>query len=195
MIYQQALISVSDKTGLEDFLKPLVKQGLKLVSTRGTGAFLKSKGFDIKDVAELTGFPEVLSGRVKTLHPHVHMALLARQWVEADQEILKQYGLKPFDLVVGNLYPFERQSSDLKDKELVEWIDVGGPSFLRAAAKNYFSITTVCKPQDYEVVKNGTDLKQRKHLAAKVFEKLSRYDAFIAKRLSENNSENFRNNQ
>lgn len=182
-MYKRALISVSDKTGLERFLKPLVEQGLDLVSTGGTGEFLKSKGFKVRDVKNFTGFPEVLSGRVKTLHPHIHIALLARQWVEADQEVLKQYEIKPFDLVVGNLYPFEERGSGLEDKELVEWIDVGGPSFLRAAAKNYFSVTTICSPEDYDEVQKGTDLQQRKQLAAKVFEKLSQYDSYIARKL------------
>ena len=191
-MYRRALISVSDKTGLEKFLKPLVRQGLDLVSTGGTGEFLKTKGFKVRDVEDLTGFPEVLSGRVKTLHPHVHMALLARQWIEADQKVLKQYGITPFDLVVGNLYPFEEQGKDLEDKELVEWIDVGGPSFLRAAAKNYFSITTVCSPEDYNAVQKGTDLKQRKQLAAKVFERLSRYDSYIAHKLKEGDIKNIK---
>ena len=157
-MYKRALISVSDKRGLEEFLRPLVKEGLELVSTGGTGEFLKSRGFQVEDVKDLTGFPEVLSGRVKTLHPHVHIALLAREWIDQDQKLLKQYGLKAFDLVVGNLYPFEEKSSGLSGRELAEWIDVGGPSFLRAAAKNYFSITTVCEPEDYEEVQKGTDL-------------------------------------
>ena len=161
-MYKRALVSVSDKTGLEEFLKPLVQQGMDLVSTGGTGEFLKSKGFKVKDVKDLTAFPEVLSGRVKTLHPHIHIALLARQWVSEDQKVLKQYGLKPFDLVVGHLYPFETKAEGLEDEELVEWIDVGGPSFLRAAAKNYFSITTVCHPEDYSEIQKGTDLKKKK---------------------------------
>ncbi len=189
-MYKRALISVSDKRGLEGFLKPLVKQGLSLVSTGGTGEFLKSKGFKVVDVKDITGFPEVLSGRVKTLHPHIHIALLARQWVLNDKEILKQYGLEPFDLVVGNLYPFEQQEEHLNGKELVEWIDVGGPSFLRASAKNYFSITTVCDPEDYSKIQNGADLKQRQQLAVKVFETLSHYDSCIAKRLKEQSEGN-----
>ena len=184
-MYKRALISVSDKAGLESFLKPLVREGLELVSTGGTGEFLKSRGFKVEDVKDLTGFPEVLSGRVKTLHPHIYMALLARDWVQRDQEVLNQYGLKVFDLVVGNLYPFEEKSSGLSDRELVEWIDVGGPSFLRAAAKNYFSITTVCDPEDYPKVQKGTDLKKRKQLAVKVFERLAHYDLMIARKLKE----------
>jgi len=190
-MYKRALISVSDKTGLEDFLRPLVKQGLELVSTGGTGEFLRSKGFKVIDVEDLTKFPEVLSGRIKTLHPHIHMALLAREWVNQDQQILSRYGLQPFDLVVGNLYPFETKSTDLEDRELLEWIDVGGPSFLRAAAKNYFSITTVCRPEDYPEIQKGTDLKKRKQLASKVFEMLSHYDSVIAKKLKEPALKNF----
>ena len=188
-MYKRALVSVSDKTGLEEFLKPLVQQGMDLVSTGGTGEFLKSKGFKVKDVKDLTAFPEVLSGRVKTLHPHIHIALLARQWVSEDQKVLKQYGLKPFDLVVGHLYPFETKAEGLEDEELVEWIDVGGPSFLRAAAKNYFSITTVCHPEDYSEIQKGTDLKKRKQLAVKVFERLSRYDSIIAQKLKDSSGE------
>ncbi len=182
-MYKRALVSVSDKTGLEEFLGPLAQQGLELVSTGGTGEFLKSKGFQVTDVKDLTGWPEVLSGRVKTLHPHIHIALLAREWVSQDQEVLRQYGIQPFDLVVGHLYPFEEQSAGLEERELAEWIDVGGPSFLRAAGKNYFSITTLCHPEDYPLAQKGTDLKTRKHLAVKVFELLAHYDSVIANRL------------
>ena len=191
-MYKRALVSVSDKRGLEEFLRPLVQKGLELVSTGGTGKFLRSKGFKVKDVKDLTGFPEVLSGRVKTLHPHIHIALLARQWVKEDQEVLNQYGLKPFDLVVGHLYPFETKGLGLEGKELVEWIDVGGPSFLRAAAKNYFSITTVCHPEDYTEVQKGTNLKQRKQLSAKVFERLSHYDSVISQSLKGQNEKNIK---
>lgn len=183
-MYKRALISVSNKTGLEVFLKPLTEQGLELVSTGGTGQFLRSKGFTVTDVRELTDFAEVLSGRVKTLHPYIHIALLSRDWILEDQEVLKKYQLRPFDLVIGNLYPFEeKRNSQLDDKELVEWIDIGGPSFLRAAAKNYFRITTLCHPEDYSMAQKGTNLEQRKNLAAKVFEMLSKYDSMIAERL------------
>lgn len=181
-MYHRALISVFNKQGLAAFLKPLVQQGLELVSTGGTGEFLKSKNFKVTDVKDITGFPELLSGRVKTLHPHIHISLLAREWKKQDQEVLKDRKLQAFDLVIGNLYPFENQALDeLQDKELVEWIDVGGPSFLRAAAKNYFSITTLCDVNDYSLAQKGTSLTQRKFLAGKVFQKLSTYDACIAK--------------
>lgn len=185
MTYKKALISVSDKTGLYEFLQPLTDQGMELVSTGGTAEFLKSKGFKVRDVQDLTGFPEALSGRVKTLHPHVYMPLLAREWNEKDQKTLNQYHLQPFDLVIGGLYPFEDKSAGLEDRELVEWIDVGGPGFLRAAAKNYFSVTVVCDPKDYPKVQKGTDLKTRKQLAGKVFERTSLYDSFIAKTLKD----------
>ncbi len=184
-MYKKALISVSNKRGLKEFLKPLVQQGLKIVSTGGTGQFLKSKGFAVQDVEGLTGFPEVLSGRVKSLHPHIHICLLARHWKKEDQDLLKQYGLEPFDLVVGQVYPFEEQDPYQDEKELAEWIDVGGPAFLRAAAKNYFSVTVLCCPEDYSKAQKGTDLQGRKLLASKVFERLSRYDATIANRLKQ----------
>ena len=184
-MYKRALVSVYDKSGLEDFLSPLVKKGLQIVSTGGTAQFLKSKGFKVIDVKDLTCFPEVLSGRVKSLHPHVHISLLARSWVPEDQKTLQDFNLTAFDLVVGHLYPFKEKTKDLKDKELVEWIDVGGPSFLRAAAKNYFSITTVCDPRDYPQVKKGTDLTLRKQLAVKVFKNLSFYNFVIAEKLNQ----------
>ena len=182
-MYKRALVSVFDKTGLEEFLKPLVEQGLEIVSTGGTGRFLKSKEIPFTDVEGITGFPEALSGRVKTLHPHIHMSLLAREWIQADTQTLNIYHLKPFDLVIGNLYPFEKEATELDAKELVEWIDVGGPSFLRAAAKNYFSITTVCHPRYYKEIQKGTDLEKRKKMASHVFEMLSQYDLIIAKTL------------
>ena len=184
-MYKKALISVSDKTGLADFLTPLVPKGLKIVSTGGTGEFLKSKGFKVQDVKDLSSFPPVLGGRVKTLHPHIYIPLLAREWLDEDQKVLKQYKLTPFDLVIVNLYPFEKKALGLEDKELVEWIDIGGPSLLRAAAKNYFSITTLCDPGDFSQVQNGTNLKKRKQLAVKVFQRLSQYNLAIANSLNE----------
>lgn len=183
-MYKKALISVSDKTGLEEFLRPLVKQGLELVSTGGTAKFLKSKGFEVQEVKKLTSFPEVMSGRVKTLHPFIFIALLARKGEKEDQELLKSYKLKAFDLLIVNLYPFETQAAQLSDKEKTEWIDVGGPSLLRAGAKNYHQITTLCDPKDYHKAQKGTDIKTRKQLAVKVFQKLAQYDFFIAENLN-----------
>ena len=183
-MYKRALVSVFDKSGLEGFLRPLANHGLEIFSTGGTSLFLKSKGFQVTDVEALTSFPELLSGRVKTLHPHIYMALLARHWEKSDQKALEQRGIRPFDLLVGNLYPFEKEEAGREDRELAEWIDVGGPGFLRAGAKNYFSVTVVCDPEDYKEVQKGTNLQQRKKLAVKVFKRLSQYDQFIAKRLN-----------
>ena len=189
MMYQRALISVSDKTGLVKFLRPLVNQGLELVSTGGTAKFLKSKNFKLREVKDLTLFPETLSGRVKSLHPFVFIPLLARQTIKEDQKALQQYNLKAFDLLIVNLYPFEAKSSGLEDKKKAEWIDVGGPSLLRAGAKNYFQVTTLCDPKDYPKAQKGADLKLRKQLAVKVFQRLSQYDSFIAENLNEEDSE------
>ena len=185
-MYKRALVSVSDKTGLEDFLKPLVKQGLKLVSTGGTAQFLKSKDLKVKEVKDLTSFPPALSGRVKSLHPYIFIPLLARHDVKEDQEVLQSYKIETFDLLIVNLYPFETKASQLSDKEKLEWIDVGGPSLLRAGAKNYPYITTLCDPKDYSKAQKGTDLNFRKQLAVKAFKKLSQYDWAIAENLKEN---------
>ena len=189
-MYKKALISVSDKTGLEEFLNPLVKQGLELVSTGGTAQFLKSKNFKIQEVRNVTSFPEVMDGRVKTLHPFIFIPLLARKEKKEDQEVLKSYNLQSFDLLIVNLYPFETKSAKLPDKEKAEWIDVGGPSLLRAGAKNYFQLTTICDPKDYPLVQKGTNLETRKQLASKVFQRLSEYDSFIAESLNETEKHN-----
>lgn len=186
-MFKQALVSVSDKTGLIEFLQPFVDQGLRIVSTGGTARHLREHGFKVIDVSEQTGFPEVMDGRVKTLHPMIHMALLARDHVGEDFKTLKKYNLEPFDLVVGNLYAFEDAlKKDLKERDLIEYIDVGGPSFLRAAAKSYERITVVCRPDDYNWIaeKNGKlTNEERRHLAAKVFAHVSAYDSMIASEL------------
>ncbi len=183
-MFKNALVSVSDKTGLVDFLKPLVKQGLRVVSTGGTAQYLSENGIKVIDVSEQTGFPEVMGGRVKTLHPHVHMGLLANLDKEEDLRVLKNYNLEIFDLVVVNLYPFE---DALKSKAplpgLIEKIDVGGPSMLRAAAKNHKFCTVVCDPKDYQWLaekKSSLDYDDRKKLAAKVFGHTGFYDSMIA---------------
>ena len=188
-MYKKALISVSDKTGLEEFLQPLVKQGLELVSTGGTAKFLKSKNFKTLEVKDLTSFPEVLSGRVKTLHPFIFIPLLARGAVKEDQEVLRKYKLPAFDLLIVNLYPFEMKAESLDDESKLEWIDVGGPSLLRAGAKNYLKVTTICDPKDYPKAQKGTDLQTRKQLAVKVFQKLAQYDSVIAEELNKDHTE------
>lgn len=184
-MFKNALVSVSDKSGLVEFLRPLAEKGLRIVSTGGTAKHLKANGIDVVDVSEQTQFPEVLDGRVKTLHPKIHMALLSRGWIETDQKTLKDYEVEEFDLVIGNLYPFESSlKSGKQGRELIEFIDIGGPSFLRAAAKNFERITVVCDPKDYTLVENGESQPElRKKLAAKVFQHTSHYDALIAQTL------------
>lgn len=184
--FKNALVSVSDKTGLAEFLKPLQQQGLRIVSTGGTARFLKEQGLQVEDVSTQTGFEEVMDGRVKTLHPNIHMALLARKNNKSDQQTLKNFSLEAFDLVIGNLYPFEKALADSRG-DLIEFIDIGGPSFLRAAAKNYEAITTVCDANDYQdlLKLDETDLKTRKKLAAKVFRHVASYDSLVATTLEE----------
>lgn len=185
--FSNALVSVSDKSGLKEFLKPLVDKGLRVVSTGGTAKYLRENGIKVVEVSEQTGFPEVMDGRVRTLHPKIHMALLARQENTEDMGLLKEYSLEPFDLVIGNLYPFAaHKDSDLSERELAEYIDIGGPALLRAAAKNYEHTTVICDPQDYAWIGNEgkTNLEQRKILASKVFGHISGYDSMVANHLS-----------
>ena len=183
-MFKNALISVSDKTHLADFIKPLAHQGTRLVSTGGTAKYLRDHSFKVIDVSEQTQFPEVMGGRVKTLHPYIHMGLLSRDHVSEDQELLKEHDLTPFDLVVGNLYPFEKAfQKGCQGRELTESIDIGGPSLLRAAAKNFERICVVCDPADYPWIheKGELTLEDRRYLASKVFSHTSSYDSLVAK--------------
>lgn len=185
--FSNALVSVSDKTGLKEFLKPLVANGLRVVSTGGTAKYLKENGIKVVEVSEQTGFPEVMDGRVRTLHPKIHMALLARQENAQDMALLKEYSLEPFDLVIGNLYPFaSHKDLNLPERELAEYIDIGGPALLRAAAKNYEHTTVICDPSDYiQIGQEGkTNLNQRRSLASKVFSHISSYDSMVANHLN-----------
>ena len=187
MAFRNALVSVSDKSGLIEFLKPHVEKGLRVVSTGGTLRTLKEAGIPAVDVAEQTGFAEVMDGRVKTLHPRVHMPLLARASHQEDFDLLKREGLEPFDLVIVNLYPFEEaRARGAQGDELIEFIDIGGPSLLRAAAKNHSRVTVVCDPADYAWIgqQGETSLDDRHRLAAKVFSHTSRYDDLIARTMS-----------
>ena len=178
-MFKNALVSVSDKRGLVEFIAPLARQGLRVLSTGGTAQVLKHAGIDVVEIEEQTGFPEVMDGRVKSLHPKIYMPLLARPKHSSDQELLKKENLQAFDLLVCNLYPFE---SDPR----LEQIDVGGPSLLRAGAKNFEQVTVLCDPADYQkILKAGTppNLQERKLLAAKAFSCLAGYNTCIAKQL------------
>ncbi|MEQ1666251.1 MAG: bifunctional phosphoribosylaminoimidazolecarboxamide formyltransferase/IMP cyclohydrolase, partial [Bdellovibrionales bacterium] len=180
-MFKNALVSCSDKTGLIDFLRPLSANGMRILSTGGTARTLRAAGLKVVDVSEQTGFPEVMDGRVKTLHPKIHMALLARDDSQSDLQMLIENKIEPFDLVIGNLYPFEQSPS-------VDEIDVGGPSFLRAAAKSFSRITVICDPNDYSWISNVKEitLTERQRLAAKVFAHTSTYDSMIASHFFEN---------
>ena len=189
---QRALISVSDKTGLIDFAKQLQALGVEIVSTGGTARSLKDAGVAVIEISEFTGFPEMLDGRVKTLHPKVHGGLLyIRGNMEQEAQAAK-HGIKPIDLVVVNLYPFEKTIAKpgASLHEAIENIDIGGPSMLRSAAKNHASVTVVIDPADYPAVlkdiqehAGNTCEMFRWKLAVKVFETTSRYDGGIAQYL------------
>lgn len=189
-MFRRILASVSDKTGLVEFLKPFVEQGATVVSSGGTAGLIAKSGLAVTEVSEYTGFPECLGGRVKTLHPKVHMGLLVRPDVEEDVDTLAKFEVQPFDLVVVNLYPYAQAQADgLSDEELIEYIDIGGPAMLRASAKNFENVCVVCDPADYRWIadKNGElSLDDRRYLAAKVFRMTSTYDQMIAKDLYKN---------
>ena len=193
MKIQRALISVSDKTGLVEFARELVQLGVEIVSTGGTCSLLQKEGIAVREISEFTGFPEMLDGRVKTLHPKVHGGLL---YVRDNPEHVAQaeaHGILPIDLVVVNLYPFEKTIAKPETtlEEAIEQIDIGGPSMLRSAAKNYRSVTVVVDPADYaDVVESmrdnegATTLKLRERLGIKVFVTTSQYDQAIANYLN-----------
>jgi phosphoribosylaminoimidazolecarboxamide formyltransferase / IMP cyclohydrolase len=143
---RRALISVFDKTGLDEFAAGLSELGVELVASGGTAAYISELGLSVTPVDELTDVPEMLGGRVKTLHPRIHAAILARRDVEEDADALAEYEIEPFDLVCVNLYPFAQVAArkDVREEEAVEMIDVGGPAMLRAAAKNFVHVAPVC---------------------------------------------------
>ncbi|MFI8854580.1 bifunctional phosphoribosylaminoimidazolecarboxamide formyltransferase/IMP cyclohydrolase [Streptomyces sp. NPDC053499] len=183
---RRALVSVFDKTGLEELARGLHAAGVQLVSTGSTAKRIADAGVPVTPVEDLTGFPECLDGRVKTLHPRVHAGILADQRLEAHREQLGELGVEPFELVVVNLYPFaETVASGASDDECVEQIDIGGPSMVRAAAKNHPSVTVVVNPDRYgEVLKavenGGFDLAARKRLAGEAFQHTAAYDVAVA---------------
>ncbi|MGI5402408.1 bifunctional phosphoribosylaminoimidazolecarboxamide formyltransferase/IMP cyclohydrolase [Streptomyces sp. CA-135486] len=183
---RRALVSVYDKTGLEELARGLHEAGVELVSTGSTAAKIAAAGVPVTKVEELTGFPECLDGRVKTLHPRVHAGILADLRLESHREQLAELGVEPFDLVVVNLYPFrETVESGATPDECVEQIDIGGPSMVRAAAKNHPSVAVVTSPARYADVlaaarEGGFDLAGRKRLAAEAFQHTAAYDVAVA---------------
>jgi phosphoribosylaminoimidazolecarboxamide formyltransferase/IMP cyclohydrolase len=185
---QRALISVSDKTGLVPFARILAQANIEIISTGGTARTLREAGLTVKDISEHTGFPEMLDGRVKTLHPKVHGGLLFIRGNVAHETAAKTHGITPIDLVVVNLYPFEQTVAKpgVSLHDAIENIDIGGPSMLRSAAKNHDSVTVVVDPLDYaeiaaQITANGdTTLSLRRQLAAKVYARTAAYDAAIA---------------
>lgn len=184
--FKNVLVSVSDKAGLVEFLKPLHDEGARIVSTGGTAKVLRDAGLKVIDVAEQTRFPECMDGRVKTLHPRVHMALLARPGHVEDERLLKSEEIEPFDLVIVNLYPFEQTlATRAGQAELIENIDIGGPSMIRAAAKNFEQVAVIVDPADYQDLAQGPALarEQRLRLAAKAFAHCGSYDAMISQTL------------
>jgi phosphoribosylaminoimidazolecarboxamide formyltransferase / IMP cyclohydrolase len=191
MAVQRALISVFDKTGILQFAKRLAALHIEILSTGGTARLLRDSGMRVKDVSEFTGWPEMLGGRVKTLHPKVHGGLLYRRNLAEDQKQAAEHGIEPIDLVVVNLYPFEATSAKagLTAEELIENIDIGGPTMLRSAAKNWESVAVVTDTADYDRVAaeleghGDTSLATRLELARKVFATTSRYDGMIATEL------------
>ncbi len=184
----RALISVSDKAGLVEFADALHGRGIEILSTGGTARTLQDAGISVTDVAEHTGFPEMMDGRLKTLHPKVHGGLLAIRGNPEHARAAAAHGIPPIDLVVVNLYPFEATAAkDAPFAECIENIDIGGPAMIRAAAKNHASVTVVVDAQDYAVVladltqhDGATSLALRKHLAAKAFARTAAYDAAIS---------------
>ena len=183
---KRALISVYDKTGIEELAAALAEAGVEIVSTGSTAQRIKDTGVKVTEVAEVTGFPEVLEGRVKTLHPHVHAGILADLRKDDHAKQIEELGVKPFELVVVNLYPFsETVASGAGFDEVVEMIDIGGPSMVRAAAKNHPSVAIVVDPAKYgdvaEAVKaGGFDEDQRRQLAADAFAHTAQYDAAVS---------------
>ena len=196
MPIERALLSVSDKTGLADFAKQLHELGVELLSTGGTAKALREAGLPVMDVSEFTGAPELFEGRVKTLHPKVHGGLLHKRDDKEHLAQAKEHNIPPIDLVVVNLYPFEQTIAkpDVTLADAIENIDIGGPSMLRSAAKNYASVTVVTDPSDYQKVVEemrehggNTTIGFREQLAVKVFLRTSQYDAAISNYLGQCN--------
>ena len=184
---RRALLSVSDKTGIVEFARELKERGIELLSTGGTAKLLVSHGIAVKEVAEHTGFPEIMGGRVKTLHPKIHGGLLGRRGI--DEDVMRAHDIEPIDLLAVNLYPFAATvaKADCSYDDAVENIDIGGPAMVRAAAKNHSSVTVIVDPSDYRSVLDDLAANQgfthvvlRQKLAAKAFAHTAQYDAMVS---------------
>src|SRR5580692_6791181 len=189
---QRAVLSVTDKSGLVDFAHKLAELGVELVSTGGTSKLLLDSGIAVKDISELTGFPEMLDGRVKTLHPKVHGGILHRREDSGHLAAVAEHGIEPIDMVVFNLYAFEQTAAKkgVHFEELIENIDIGGPSMIRSAAKNFQDVAVVTSPRDYaaiaeEMARSGGALSRETkwRLAQKAFATTAAYDSAIASTL------------
>jgi phosphoribosylaminoimidazolecarboxamide formyltransferase/IMP cyclohydrolase len=190
---KRALLSTYDKTGLAAFARGLASLDVELVASAGTAGLLEDVGLEVTRVESLTSFPEMLGGRVKTLHPRVHAGILARRDVEEDVRALEEHAIEPFDLVCVNLYPFEAAVAGhgVTEEQAVELIDIGGPALLRGAAKNFAHCAPVCRPEDYEDVleelRTAGELsaETRRSLAARAFAATAAYEAAIARWFAE----------
>ena len=186
MPIKRALISVSDKTGITEFAKGLSLLNIEILSTGGTAKLLRDNNIPVTEVSDFTGYPEMMAGRVKTLNPKIHGGILARRGI--DEEVMSQNEIKPIDLVVVNLYPFQKtiQNPKCTEAEAIENIDIGGPAMLRSSAKNHISVTVIVDSSDYQLILNAIDingdttLEMRKSLALKTFEHTAQYDGAIA---------------
>ena len=188
LLIKRALVSVTNKTGVVEFVQFLVDNGVEIVSTGGTEKLLREAGLPVKKVSDVTGFPEILGGRVKTLHPHIHAGILADKDNPEHLATLAGLNILPFDCLCVNLYNFAQAAQEgLKLKQAVEQIDIGGPCMLRAAAKNYHSMLVIPGPEHYRPVKEAllqnemcAPLAMRRHLAAITFDETSDYDRTIS---------------
>jgi phosphoribosylaminoimidazolecarboxamide formyltransferase / IMP cyclohydrolase len=183
----RALMSVFDKTGLDVFARGLSELGVEIVASGGTAAYVAELGIDVVPVEELTDFPELLGGRVKTLHPRVHAGILARRSFEADLDELREHEIRTFDLVCVNLYPFQSVTArrNVREEDAVEMIDIGGPALLRAAAKNFVDVVPVCETARYDEIlaelrAGGVEFQTRRRLAAEAFAHTAAYETSIA---------------
>ena len=188
---RRALISVSDKTGIVDFARELKRFGVEIISTGGTAKALRDAGIEVQDVSNVTGFPEMMDGRIKTLHPRIHGALLALRDNPEHQAAMREHGIEPIDMVVVNLYPFEEtiKRADVALKTAIEQIDIGGPAMIRSAAKNFESVAVVPDARHYDFIihemsqHNGAlTMELRQELAREAFRTASKQqrDALIA---------------